>query len=168
VVASLKNQLWALVLAQVVVAVGILAEVLQASHAPVLYLCVMGIGHLVVANAVWLALASLSPSDQDKTNAASISSAIYALSGFFFNWLTGTVRDLTGSYDAALVWLSVLVSLGTIVAVYLLGWASWHEPFTGNEMDRILLDDSEQQLDDTPSVATTGIRTQIDPNHFST
>jgi len=168
VVASLKNQLWALVLAQVVVAGGILAEVLQASHAPVLYLCVMGIGHLVVANAVWLALASLSPSDQDKTNAASISSAIYALSGFFFNWLTGTVRDLTGSYDAALVWLSVLVSLGTIVAVYLLGWASWHEPFTGNEMDRILLDDSQHQLDDTPSVATTGMRTQIDPNHFST
>ena len=166
-ISSLRNQLWALVLAQVVVAAGILGEVLQAVHAPVLYLCVMGVGHLVVANAVWIALASLSPSDQDKTNAASVSSAIYALSGFFFNWLTGTVRDLSGSYDTALVWLSALVSLGTLVAVYLLGWAEWREPLTGHEMDRVLLDQSPQHIEETPRVSQTGLRSQIDPNYLS-
>ena len=166
-ISSLKNQLWALVLAQVIVAAGILAEVLQAAHAPVLYLCVMGVGHLIVANSVWLALASLSPTDQDKTNAASISSAIYALSGFFFNWLTGTVRDLSGSYDTALVWLSGLVSIGTLVAIYLLGWAEWHDPITNHEMDRVLLADSPNHIDDTPRVSQTGVRSQLDPNHFS-
>jgi nitrate/nitrite transporter NarK len=167
VFSSVRNQLWALVFAQIFVAVGIVADVLHSPHSPILYLCVMGIGHLVVANAVWLALASLSPSDIEKTNAASISSAIYALSGFFFNWLTGTIRDISGSYRDAMALLSLLVCLGTAVAVYLLGWASWHEQFTGNEMDRILLDNSPEPSNDDPRISHHNTNTHIDPNHFS-
>ena len=164
---SLRNQIWALVIAQLVVSGGLVAEVFHAPYAPVLFLCIMGIGHLIVANAVWLALAGLSPSDLDKTNAASVSSAIYALSGFVFNWFTGTVRDLSGSYDSALLILSSLLTLGSVIAVYLLGWASWNEPFRGNEMDRVLLHNSYDDSNETPHVLHTSTSTNIDPDHFS-
>ena len=164
---SVRNQLWALVVAQLIVCAGISAEVLHSPHSPILYLCVMGIGHLVVANAVWLALASLSPSESEKTNAASISSAIYALSGFFFNWLTGTIRDISGSYQTALIGLSLLVCLGTAVALYLLGWASWREPLSIHEIDRVLLANLSGTTNDQPRISHNIRSADIDPNHFS-
>lgn len=164
---SVRNQLWALVVAQLIVCAGISAEVLHSPHSPILYLCVMGIGHLVVANAVWLALASLSPSESEKTNAASISSAIYALSGFFFNWLTGTIRDISGSYQTALIGLSLLICLGTAVALYLLGWASWREPLSIHEIDRVLLANLSGTTNDQPRISHNIRSADIDPNHFS-
>ena len=126
-VCSIRRQIVSVVIAQLVVGTSILCQIVSLPYAPHAYLCLMGLGHLVVANAVWLALAGVSRTEEEKTNAASLSSAIYAFSGFAFNWITGRVRDATGDYDAALFLLSMLIVVGSLIGVYLLTNGDWQQ-----------------------------------------
>ena len=132
-VSSVRRQILSLIVSQALVAVSLICEIVQLQYAPYLYLSLMGIGHLVVCNAVWLALAGVSPTEQAKTNAASISSAIHALSGFTFNWLTGRVRDMFGNYDAALLMLALLLVIGSLVSLRLFIKGDWKHIIFSNE-----------------------------------
>jgi predicted MFS family arabinose efflux permease len=142
-VSSVKRQIIGVVLAQVIVATSIVLEMVQFEYAPHVYLCSMGIGHMIVANALWLALASVTPTEAQKTNAASVSSAIYAVSTFAFNWMTGRVRDATGGYESAFAGLAFLVLLGASTGVYLLEWGRWKNTVANSQAHRVLLDTTD-------------------------
>ncbi len=164
ILASVRMQVTAIILAQFLAAFGIAAQVFQLPHSPMLYLCLIGVGHLVVANAVWLALAGVSPTEMQKTNAVSIASAVYSVTAFTFNWTTGKVRDETGDYSIALLMLASLVFAGGLVAVYLLVYGRWIEPNTSRaDMDRLLLENDE--VGGTPTVVVNA-PVVVGDNHF--
>jgi len=167
IIARIRNQLLGILLSQILIAIAIISQIIELPHAPVLYICVMGIGHLIVANALWLALASVSPSETDKTNAASVSSAIYAFSAFSFNWLTGIVRDIAGDYNSALFMMSALILAGSVVSMYLLQYGSWSEPLMRvNDVDRLLLDENSfSSPQQSRSMISHGVPV-VHPNHF--
>jgi hypothetical protein len=165
-IASIRNQIIAVVMAQLLVAIAIFAQIVQLPYAPVLYICMMGIGHLIAANAVWLALASVSPSETDKTNAASVSSALYAFSAFSFNWVTGIIRDIAGDYNSALFMMSLLILGGAAVSMYLLQSGSWAEPVIRNDIDRILLNDDPANIMDYSRVRIVKGSPVVVANHF--
>ena len=160
IITNVGRQLGAVIIATLLVAISIVLEMCGAPHAPQLYLCLIGIGHMVVANAVWLTLAGVSPTETQKTNAASISSAIYALSTFIFNWMTGRVRDVYGSYDSALSVLSALILGASLLAVYLACWGRWSDNSSAQEQ-LLIVDDSS-----TGAETTTRHKPVIDDNHF--
>ena len=164
-VSSIRRQVISAIVAQAVVATSIVLEMLKVPYAPYLYLCAMGVGHMVVANALWLALAGVSPTEAQKTNAASISSAIYAFTAFAFNWMTGRIRDAAGDYEPALAIMAALILVGTCMAVYLLGWGNWREPVMNPQALQILLPPESEDDDAQPSISITD-RTIIDDNHF--
>ena len=153
-VVSIHRQLLGLLLSQLLVGVCICAEILQTAYTPYLYLCLMGVGHLFIANAVWLTLAGVSPTEQEKTNAASLSSAIHALSGFTFNWLTGRIRDVFGNYNAALGLLSTLIILGAFVSWYLLSKGDWTHRVVTNIATTINDSTSAESPLETPLVTS--------------
>lgn len=161
IISTVRRQLWAVIFATILIAFSILFEMWKGPYAPHLYLCLIGVGHMVTANAVWLALAGVSPTETNKTNAASISSAIYAVSAFSFNWMTGRIRDVSGSYDTALSVLSGLILAASCLSGYLVGWGrwTWTDLQTGPQ---------EQLLD--PNTPESPSRTEhtpvIDENHF--
>jgi cyanate permease len=162
IITTVKRQIIAVITATAVVSFSILLEMWGAPYAPHLYLCLIGVGHMIVANAVWLALAGVSPSEAQKTNAASISSAIYAVSAFSFNWMTGRVRDLTGDYNVALSVLSGLLLAASVMAMYLYGWGRWTDR---NELiGELLLPEIEPTQ---AAVSRHGDPLQtLDENHF--
>jgi predicted MFS family arabinose efflux permease len=165
VMTNLKRQLFALIVATGLVALSITLEMWNAPYAPHLYLCLIGLGHMVVANAVWLALAGVSQTETQKTNAAAISSAIYAVSTFTFNWMTGKVRDVSGDYDSVLSVLSGLILAGSILSVYLLGWGRWVDRTDPNQ--ELLL---EGGVVGSPRLSVPRAPSNppvIDENHFS-
>ena len=133
VISSVKRQILAVIFAQAIIAGSIFSETRHAAFAPHLYICLIGVGHMLVANAVWLALAGVSPTEAQKTNAASISSAIYAVSVFVWNWITGRIRDSTGDYNLALTVLAGLVIIGALLAVYLQLTGDWRNSPTHNQ-----------------------------------
>jgi nitrate/nitrite transporter NarK len=160
-ITNVRRQLYGVIIATLLVASSIGFEMVGAPYSPNLYLCLIGIGHMVVANAVWLALAGVSPTESQKTNAASISSAIYAVSTFTFNWMTGRVRDMTGSYDLALSVLSGLITAASFLAVYLQGWGRWSD--IPSVQEQLLMEDeiSPQSRDEVHQHNPV-----IDDNHF--
>ena len=163
IVTTVKRQIVALVIATALVSFSILLEMWGAPYAPHMYLCSIGVGHMVVANAVWLALAGVSSTETQKTNAASISSAIYAVSAFAFNWMTGRVRDLTGDYNLALSVLSALILAGSVLGMYLYGWGRWTD--RTQLVEGLLL----PEIECTPTVVSRSgdpLRA-IDENHFA-
>lgn len=162
VISSVKRQVLAVIFAQIVIAFSILAQAHALPYAPHLYLCAMGVGHMVVANAVWLALAGVSITESQKTNAASISSAIYAVSVFTFSWITGKIRDSTGDYDVALSMLSGLILCGAVLGVYLLTSGDWvtNTPLVVASEELLLPNDSSPN-------PTLHKPPMIDDNHFS-
>lgn len=169
VLGTVRLQVIAIIVALFLAAFGILAQVLQLPHSPVLYLCVVGIGHLVVANAVWLALAGVSPTELHKTNAVSIASAVYSVTAFTFNWITGKIRDETGDYSHALAMLSSLVFAGGIAAIYLLVTGKWIEP-SGSRTDMsrgLLLEDDSIDGDATPHVVINDPNIPVVEDHFA-
>ena len=169
-ITSVRSQVMAVLVAQLLVAASITFETISLPYAPYLYLCVMGIGHMVVANAVWLALAGVSQTETSKTNAASVSSAVYALSTFGSNWITGRVRDSTGNYDVAMRFLACLILLGAIVCFYLYHWGEWRQRTGLASVEQFLL--MNMQIDsDSPDNSTArdpdiANSTTIDEQHF--
>jgi MFS family permease len=167
ILGTVRIQLISITAAQVLAAFGILAQVFEFPYSPMLYLCLIGIGHLVVANAVWLALAGVSPTETHKTNAVSISSAVYSMTAFTFNWATGAVRDASGDYAHAFIMLSLLVFSGGLAAMYLLMYGKWIEPSTQGEMARLLLDSDPSRGDATPEVVVLDTCSPVVDNHFA-
>jgi hypothetical protein len=161
VIVNVGRQLRAVIFATILISFSIVFEMWHGPYAPHLYLCLIGVGHMMTANALWLALAGVSPSENHKTNAASISSAIHAVSTFSFNWMTGRIRDVSGSYDTALSVLSGLILFGSFLTVYLLGWGEWHWSTAQTGPQEQLLDPATP---DTPS--RTDHSPVIDENHF--
>ena len=169
VITSVHRQVLSIVIAQAFVGASIVFEVLALPYAPYLYLCSMGLGHMVVANAVWLALSGVSRSEAHKTNAASISSAIYALSTFASNWMTGIVRDATGNYDAALLLLAGSTVSGSFVSFFLLRRGNWRETTRIASAEQILLtgQNGDSELFSIPHRQTHfSNQTVIDESHF--
>jgi hypothetical protein len=99
-------------------------------------------------------------------DAASVSSAIYAFSAFSFNWMTGIVRDVAGDYNSALFMMASLILAGAVVSMYLLNSGTWAEPMVGNDVDRMLLDESSQTASEPPRILNTAGNPIVDPNHF--
>jgi hypothetical protein len=165
IITNVRRQLWAVILATLCMSFSMVFEMWQAPYAPQLYICLIGVGHMITANAVWLALAGVSPSETQKTNAAAISSAIYAVSTFSFNWITGIVRDVSGSYEPALSIMSGLILAGSVLATYLVLWGRWNCVESTSMQEQLLVSSTyDSQREPSPRVSVRS--PVIDDNHF--
>lgn len=118
--ADTRKQLISMATATVVVAMAMLViSQGNESHKTLALaaMIILGVAHMFVVGGMWLALASVCATENEKANAASIGSAVNCISTCFTSWSTGKLRDIAGNYRWAYGVLSSFVFLAWLVSL---------------------------------------------------